>query len=505
MFAWEGAYSLARACHHPVCVDLRLTLVTMQGVMDYSLLVGVHNRKFRIDGPLVPAVPPIGQSAATTGADVQLPRGAAAGSASPAAVRTSSSAAAAELPPQAQRFGRGSVYVLPRQSVAPPLLARTGLASAGTANMSSAQQGNGSAPARLNALRAATPQLRTGLERIVELPDVPSPTISPLLRGRTGGSQAAASATFQVGNPFHGAAATSAASGAGKMPRISLLSALDEADSGSSSDQPSQSAIGAAAIAATAVAGESTGSGSGSGSASGRIPPADTDRAEDDDGLSATSAGGTLRPALPQQARVPPHLRPQPGKQKVLAPRVPPLLALPVAGEPVGQPPLPQPLPAGNGWARSNAGVLPGAHPRPLAGAQADTDFDRDDEDDANSRHQAGAYAHARLSDVSDNPDAADHVPFFRADEGGLAANIIEGPGVFYMGIIDILQEWSLIKRAERVLKRYFMCLDARGLSVMAPEEYAARFERRVITAIIEQNAPVAAGAPGPLASHRDR
>lgn len=43
--------------------------------------------------------------------------------------------------------------------------------------------------------------------------------------------------------------------------------------------------------------------------------------------------------------------------------------------------------------------------------------------------------------------------PFQKQDDGGIAAAIVEGPGMFYFGIIDILQEWNLKKKVERFLK----------------------------------------------------
>jgi hypothetical protein len=91
--------------------------------------------------------------------------------------------------------------------------------------------------------------------------------------------------------------------------------------------------------------------------------------------------------------------------------------------------------------------------------------------------------------------------PFFRADEGGMSASIIEGPGVFYLGIIDILQEWSLIKKAERWLKRVLLLQDPRGMSVVPPDAYADRFERRVIEAVIEQDADASGASRHPVAA----
>lgn len=76
--------------------------------------------------------------------------------------------------------------------------------------------------------------------------------------------------------------------------------------------------------------------------------------------------------------------------------------------------------------------------------------------------------------------------PFFRAYRGGLRSTIVEGPGIYYMGIIDVLQTYTIVKRLERWLKIYFACANGRGLSVMPPDEYAARFRTRVIGQLID-------------------
>lgn len=70
--------------------------------------------------------------------------------------------------------------------------------------------------------------------------------------------------------------------------------------------------------------------------------------------------------------------------------------------------------------------------------------------------------------------------------EEGMQANVIEGPGTYYVGIIDILQEWTLIKRLERFFKTKFMMQDGKGISVAPPDMYADRFEQRVIRTIID-------------------
>jgi len=44
------------------------------------------------------------------------------------------------------------------------------------------------------------------------------------------------------------------------------------------------------------------------------------------------------------------------------------------------------------------------------------------------------------------NSKSSSEPPFFQTDEGGLRATIVEGPGLYFMGIIDILQEYNTKK-----------------------------------------------------------
>jgi hypothetical protein len=66
--------------------------------------------------------------------------------------------------------------------------------------------------------------------------------------------------------------------------------------------------------------------------------------------------------------------------------------------------------------------------------------------------------------------------PFQKHEDGGVRAAIVEGPGTFYFGIIDVLQEWNLKKKIERYFKVYVLGVDADGLSAIEPETYASRF-----------------------------
>lgn len=62
---------------------------------------------------------------------------------------------------------------------------------------------------------------------------------------------------------------------------------------------------------------------------------------------------------------------------------------------------------------------------------------------------------------------------------------------------VFFLQEWSWIKKAERWLKRALLCQDKRGMSVVPPPQYAERFRKRVIEAVVEQDATAVDGGAG--------
>ena len=61
-----------------------------------------------------------------------------------------------------------------------------------------------------------------------------------------------------------------------------------------------------------------------------------------------------------------------------------------------------------------------------------------------------------------------------------IAAHSFEGPGAYVMGIIDVLQYWTLRKRAERFFKILLKCRCAadlrNGMSAIEPYAYAKRF-----------------------------
>lgn len=75
--------------------------------------------------------------------------------------------------------------------------------------------------------------------------------------------------------------------------------------------------------------------------------------------------------------------------------------------------------------------------------------------------------------------------PFHRQDAGGIAAGYVEGAEFYCMGVIDILQDFNVRKRAEYLLKR-FLCCRGQGVSVHPPAAYGSRFERNVVDALIQ-------------------
>jgi hypothetical protein len=76
--------------------------------------------------------------------------------------------------------------------------------------------------------------------------------------------------------------------------------------------------------------------------------------------------------------------------------------------------------------------------------------------------------------------------PFRQDKDGGIHAGVVEGPGGYYFGIIDTLQEWTWRKKVENFVKTYFRMADRNGISSIQPDEYATRFWNRVVRDVFE-------------------
>eukprot|EP01083_Nonionella_stella_P145626 456665_1 len=62
----------------------------------------------------------------------------------------------------------------------------------------------------------------------------------------------------------------------------------------------------------------------------------------------------------------------------------------------------------------------------------------------------------------------------------GINAEVIEGPGVYYFGIIDMLQVWTWRKKLEWLIKVAFLRKDPMGVSCVEPSYYQSRFARNL-------------------------
>nr|CAI9858999.1 Phytopthora agathidicda GPCR-PIPK 6 [Phytophthora agathidicida] len=60
------------------------------------------------------------------------------------------------------------------------------------------------------------------------------------------------------------------------------------------------------------------------------------------------------------------------------------------------------------------------------------------------------------------------------------AAEVVIGPGFYYIGVIDMLQTWNMSKRIERFMKTVIFRKDPDGISAMPPKPYRDRFHRKL-------------------------
>lgn len=67
-----------------------------------------------------------------------------------------------------------------------------------------------------------------------------------------------------------------------------------------------------------------------------------------------------------------------------------------------------------------------------------------------------------------------------RLGTGTRRANTVVGPSVYYFGMIDILQQWTMEKKLERFAKTKLLGKDTDGLSALAPTAYCDRFKRKM-------------------------
>jgi 1-phosphatidylinositol-4-phosphate 5-kinase len=76
--------------------------------------------------------------------------------------------------------------------------------------------------------------------------------------------------------------------------------------------------------------------------------------------------------------------------------------------------------------------------------------------------------------------------PFWQQYDGGLLS--ATGDGIYFMGIIDILQAYNGSKKRERCCKVYFLRKDPRGVSVQPVDVYCTRYLRAMANLMVSVN-----------------
>lgn len=87
---------------------------------------------------------------------------------------------------------------------------------------------------------------------------------------------------------------------------------------------------------------------------------------------------------------------------------------------------------------------------------------------------------------VSSNGDDSVPNPYHQDEDGAIHAALVQAKGTFYIGIIDVLQEWNWNKWSERMTKVHVLRKEAAGLSAIEPDVYRKRFIQRAIIDVFE-------------------
>ena len=63
-------------------------------------------------------------------------------------------------------------------------------------------------------------------------------------------------------------------------------------------------------------------------------------------------------------------------------------------------------------------------------------------------------------------------------------SKIIEGPGIYYIGVIDYLQKYNIKKKLERFWKVGIRCKDKTAISDMPPIQYRDRIIEKIMNKV---------------------
>ncbi|TMW57762.1 hypothetical protein Poli38472_014365 [Pythium oligandrum] len=92
------------------------------------------------------------------------------------------------------------------------------------------------------------------------------------------------------------------------------------------------------------------------------------------------------------------------------------------------------------------------------------------------SRQPEGGHRNERVASNASVSSSGRRLP----RSGMRLANTVVGPAYYHLGIIDILQTWTLQKRLERFFKIAFKGVDGDGLSAIPPKLYKKRFQLKM-------------------------
>lgn len=102
----------------------------------------------------------------------------------------------------------------------------------------------------------------------------------------------------------------------------------------------------------------------------------------------------------------------------------------------------------------------------------------------------------------SQRPKHTTPTPAHQQARGGMRlANTVVGAAYYHLGVIDILQTWTLKKRVERYLKIQLQRVDGDGLSAIEPQTYKVRFQAKMadILGIVSLQSPLVAEEDAPF------
>lgn len=66
-----------------------------------------------------------------------------------------------------------------------------------------------------------------------------------------------------------------------------------------------------------------------------------------------------------------------------------------------------------------------------------------------------------------------------------MTVDAVHGPGIYFIGLVDILQQWNFRKKMEHFIRVFFFLQDRHGISVVNSRQYAERFQQRVVKELI--------------------